>query len=58
MATTKWAVYSTDLITRDTAFPFVETLVSIHDSASDAMGEANRLKREDRSKSYIVGEAQ
>lgn len=51
-----WAVYRGDLISRGET-PQNEILVSGHLSPSEAMGEANRLKRLDRDHSYTVGAA-
>ena len=49
-----WTVYRADRIKRGQA-PQNETLVSGHFSASEAMDEANRLKRSDPAHSYSVG---
>lgn len=50
------AVYRCDLIGRGEA-PRNEVLVSTHATLREAMDEANRLKRMDRSHSYVVGMA-
>jgi hypothetical protein len=50
------AVYRCDLISK-TIVPQNEVLVSRHATLSDAMDEANRLKRSDPTHSYVVGEA-
>ena len=49
-----WAVYRCDLIKRG-QIPQNETLVSGPLTPSEAMDEANRLKRADPSHSYTVG---
>lgn len=51
-----WAVYRCDLIGRGQS-PQNERFVSGHLSPSEAMDEANSLKRTDRSHSYTVGAA-
>jgi hypothetical protein len=51
-----WAVYRCHLIKRGEV-PTGEEFVSGHMSPSEAMGEANRLKRTDRANSYTVGGA-
>lgn len=51
-----WAVYRCDLLGRGET-PKNEVFVSGHLSASDAMDEANNLKRSDRKHSYMVGAA-
>lgn len=49
-----WAVYRCDRIHRGQA-PQNEVFVSGHLTPSEAMDEANRLKRADRAHSYTVG---
>jgi len=56
MTNMPWAVYRSDLIERGQT-PQNETLVSGHLTPSEAMDEANRLKRLDRKHSYTVGGA-
>ena len=51
-----WAVYRGDLIRRGETSRN-EVLVSGHLSPSEAMDEANRLKRLDRAHTYTVGAA-
>ena len=51
-----WAVYRGDLLRRGET-PRNEVLVSGHLSPSEAMDEANRLKRLDRAHTYTVGAA-
>jgi hypothetical protein len=51
-----WAVYRGELIRRGET-PRNEVLVSGHLSSSEAMDEANRLKRLDRDHTYTVGAA-
>lgn len=51
-----WAVYRCDRLGRGQT-PKNETLVSGHLTPSEAMNEANRQKRGDRSHSYTVGAA-
>lgn len=51
-----WAVYRCDRIQRGCA-PFNEEFVSGHLSPSEAMDEANRLRRMDRVNGYVVGAA-
>jgi hypothetical protein len=51
-----WAVYRGELIRRGET-PSNEVLVSGHLSPSEAMDEANRLKRLDRDHAYTVGAA-
>ena len=51
-----WAVYRCDLLRRGET-PKNEGLVSGHLSPSEAMDEANRMKRADRAHSYTVGAA-
>lgn len=51
-----WAVYRCDVLGRGQT-PRNEEFVSGHLSPSEAMDEANRLKRGDRSHSYTVGAA-
>lgn len=51
-----WAVYRCPLI-KPGQSPRDETLVSVHLSPSEAMDEANRMKRADRAHSYTVGAA-
>lgn len=52
--TMPWGVYRCDPIRRGQA-PQNETLVSDHLSPGEAMDEADRLKRQDRAYSYVVG---
>lgn len=52
-----WAVYRCPLLKRGEA-PHSETFVSGHLELSEAMVEANRLKRGDRGHSYTVGSAE
>jgi len=54
--TMPWAVYRCDLLGRGET-PRNEVFVSGHLSPSEAMDEANRLKRADRANSYTVGAA-
>ena len=49
-----WAVYRCDLLGLGET-PKNEELVSGHLSPSEAMDEANRLKRMDKEHSYVVG---
>lgn len=51
-----WAVYRCDLIRRGETSRN-EALVSGHLTPGEAMDEANRLKRSDRTHSYTVGAA-
>ena len=51
-----WAVYRCDLLGRGET-PRNEVVVSGHLTPSEAMDEANRLKRADRAHSYAVGAA-
>jgi len=51
-----WAVYRCDRIRRGET-PQNETLVSGHLTPSEAMDEANRLKRADPAHGYTVGAA-
>lgn len=51
-----WAVYRCDLLSLSQT-PQNEVFVSGHLTPSEAMDEANRMKRTDRGHSYTVGAA-
>lgn len=56
MTNMPWAVWRCDLVRRGQT-PRNEVFVCGRLTASEAMAEANRLKRADRGNSYMVGPA-